>query len=317
MVRVKTGGRSCRRICELAALIAMAIENLSGTRFRLPFWRQLGDWAPTGISIIFGYAVLFILYFPIVMLMILSFSGEPNTGIPGDWTITWYEDVIFADIAKRDGEAYGSNFRVGDPLLLSIMLAFITAVACVIAVLIVGPILPRIKWRGPFLVGFLMPLMIPGIVGGVGLFMWYRLVIHVKMGIWSLVLAHFVWAFPFALLAMLVVASRFDTRLMEAAEDLGAKPWQRFWQIEIPILKPGIYAAGFFGFLLSFNELPFSIFMRSGQDTLPLYLWIQSGAHNTTVPLIFAMSTIVTIGSIGLTFVAIKLAFGGGKNDVK
>ena len=286
-------------------------------KFRLPFWQRIVDSTPRRISTFLGYGVLFILYFPIVMLMILSFSGQPLTGIPGEWTITWYEDVILADIAKRDGEAYGSNFRVGDPLLLSVMLAFITGAACVIAVLIVGPVLPRIKWRGPFLLGFLMPLMIPGIVGGVGLFMWYRLVIHVKMGIWSLVVAHFVWAFPFALLAMLVVASRFDTRLMEAAEDLGARAWQRFWHIEIPILKPGIYAAGFFGFLLSFNELPFSIFMRSGQDTLPLYLWIQSGAHNTTVPLIYAMSTIVTIGSILLTFLAIKLAFGGGQNDAK
>ena len=82
----------------------------------------------------------------------------------------------------------------------------------------------------------------------------------------------------------------------------------------MPILKPGIFAAGFFGFLLSFNELPFSIFMRAGQDTLPLYLWIQSGAHNTTVPLIYAMSTLVTIASIGLTFLAIKLAFGGGRD---
>ena len=170
------------------------------------------------------------------------------------------------------------------------------------------------KRRGPLLIGFLMPLMVPGIVAGVGLFMWYRLVIHVKMGVWSLALAHFVWAFPFALLAMLVVASRFDMRLMEAAEDLGATRWQRFWQIEVPILKPGIFAAGFFGFLLSFNELPFSIFMRAGQDTLPLYLWIQSGAHNTTVPLIYAMSTLVTIASIGLTFLAIKLAFGGGRD---
>ena len=314
---VKTGRWSCRGIREFTAIVAMAIESISYARVRAPFWRRLTDWLPRGAGIIFGYSILFILYLPIALLMILSFSGDPLTGIPGDWTITWYEDVIFADIAQREGEAYGSNFRVGDPLLLSIMLAFITSIECVIGVLIVGPVLPRIKWRGPFLLGFLMPLMIPGIIGGVGLFMWYRLVIDVKMGIWSLVVAHFVWAFPFALLVMLVVASRFDTRLMEAAEDLGARPWQRFWQIEIPILKPGIYAAGFFGFLLSFNELPFSIFMRAGQDTLPLYLWIQSGAHNTTVPLIYAMSTIVTVGSIGLTFLAIKLAFGGGKNDVK
>ncbi len=80
--------------------------------------------------------------------MILSISGEPLTGIPGDWTLTWYEDVIYADIAQRDGEAYGSNFRVGDPLLLSIGLAFATSAACVIGALIVGPVLPRVKRRG-------------------------------------------------------------------------------------------------------------------------------------------------------------------------
>ena len=272
-------------------------------------WRRLVDGMPRGASLFFGYFVLFILYLPIVWLMVLSLSGEPLTGIPGDWTISWYEDVILVNNARHEGEAYGSNFRVGDPLILSIVLALITSVACIIGALVVGPVLPRIKRRGPLLMGFLMPLMVPGIVAGVGLFMWYRLVIHVKMGIWSLALAHFVWAFPFALLAMLVVAARFDTRLMEAAQDLGANRWQRFWQIEVPILKPGIFAAGFFGFLLSFNELPFSIFMRSGQDTLPLYLWVQSGAHNTTVPLIYAMSTLVTVASIVLTFIAIKLAF--------
>lgn len=272
-------------------------------------WRRLIGGMPRGASLFFGYLVLFILYLPIVWLMVLSLSGEPLTGIPGDWTINWYKDVILVNNARHEGEAYGSNFRVGDPLVLSIILALITSVACIVGALLVGPVLPRIKRRGPLLMGFLMPLMVPGIVAGVGLFMWYRLVIHVKMGIWSLALAHFVWAFPFALLAMLVVAARFDTRLMEAAQDLGANRWQRFWQIEVPILKPGIFAAGFFGFLLSFNELPFSIFMRSGQDTLPLYLWVQSGAHNTTVPLIYAMSTLVTVASIILTFVAIKLAF--------
>ena len=83
------------------------------------------------------------------------------------------------------------------------------------------------------------------------------------------------------------------------------------------ILKPGIFAAGIFGFLLSFNGLPFGIFMRAGQDMVPLCLRIQSGAHNTTVPLIYAKSTLVTIMSIGLTFLAIELAFGGGRHGTQ
>ena len=266
---------------------------------RWPAWGSMG----------LGYGVLLIIYFPILWLMILSISGEPLTGFPGQWTLGWYNDMLYGT-GQREGEAYAVNARVFDPLMLSFMLAAITAVACMMASLLVGPILPRVRFRGPILLSYLMPLMVPGIVAGVSIFLFYRLGLHVKMGIWSLVVAHFIWAFPFSLLAMLVVASRFDVRLLEAAADLGASPWRRFWQIQVPILKPGIFASGFFGFLLSFNELPFSIFMRAGQITLPLYLWIQSGAHNSSVPLIFALSTLITIASIILTFIAIKMAFG-------
>jgi ABC-type spermidine/putrescine transport system permease subunit II len=269
------------------------------------------NWSAWG-SAALGFAVLIIIYFPILWLMILSISGEPLTGFPGDWTLRWYDDMLYGS-GQREGEAYGGNFRVRDPLLLSLLLAVITSLACMLASLAVGSVLPRIRRRGPFLMGFLMPLMVPGIVAGMSIFLFFRVGLHFKMGLWSLALAHFIWAFPFALLAMMVVASRFDQRLLEAASDLGASKWERFWQVEVPILKPGIFAAGFFGFLLSFNELPFSIFMRAGQTTLPLYLWIQSGAHNTSVPLIFAMSTLITIASIFLTFIAIRVGFAEKK----
>jgi len=279
---------------------------------RMPLGQRIAEnWSAWG-SAALGYIVLGFIYFPILWLVILSVSAEPLTGFPGDWTLQWYDDMFFGS-GQREGEAYGGNFRIVKPLLLSLLLAVITSVACMSASLAVGSVLPRIRRRGPFLMTFLLPLMVPGIVAGMSIFLFFRVGLHFKMGLWSLALAHFIWAFPFALLAMMVVASRFDQRLLEAASDLGASKWERFWQIEVPILKPGIFAAGFFGFLLSFNELPFSIFMRAGQTTLPLYLWIQSGAHNTSVPLIFAMSTLITIASIFLTFVAIKVGFSEKK----
>ena len=269
------------------------------------------NWSAWG-SAALGLTVLAIIYFPILWLMILSVSGEPLTGFPGDWTLRWYDDMIYGS-GQREGEAYGGNFRILKPLLLSMLLAVITSIACMLAGRGGGAVLPRIRRRGPFLMSFLMPLMVPGIVAGMSIFLFFRIGLHFKMGLWSLALAHFIWAFPFALLAMMVVASRFDQRLLEAASDLGASRWKRFWQVEVPILKQGIFAAGFFGFLLSFNELPFSIFMRAGQATLPLYLWIQSGAHNTSVPLSFAMSTLITIASIFLTFIAIRVGFSEKK----
>ncbi|MBR45253.1 MAG: hypothetical protein CMM31_01990 [Rhodospirillaceae bacterium] len=287
-------------------------DKMPATASRMPLRERIAEnWSAWG-SAALGFAVLAIIYFPILWLMILSISGEPLTGFPGDWTLRWYDDMIYGS-GQREGEAYGGNFRILKPLLLSLLLAAITSIACMLAGLAVGSVLPRIRRRGPFLMGFLMPLMVPGIVAGMSIFLFFRVGLHFKMGLWSLALAHFIWAFPFALLAMMVVASRFDQRLLEAASDLGASKWERFWQVEVPILKPGIFAAGFFGFLLSFNELPFSIFMRAGQTTLPLYLWIQSGAHNTSVPLIFAMSTLITIASIFLTFIAIRVGFAEKK----
>ena len=279
---------------------------------RPPLLRRISEGWSSSASAGIGYLVLGIIYFPILWLMILSISGEPLTGFPGEWTLRWYENMFFGS-GQREGEAYGGDFNILDPLLLSILLAVITSVACMLASLAVGSVLPRISLRGPFLMTFLMPLMVPGIVAGMSIFLFFRIGLHFKMGLWSLVLAHFIWAFPFALLAMMVVASRFDQRLLEAASDLGASKLERFWQVEIPILKPGIFAAGFFGFLLSFNELPFSIFMRAGEITLPLYLWIQSGAHNTSIPLIFALSTLITIASIFLTFIAIRVGFSEKK----
>ena len=166
------------------------------------------------------------------------------------------------------------------------------------------------KSQGFLLFCFMVPLMVPGIVVGIGMFLFFRVGLGIKMGTWSLALAHFVWAFPFCLLVILVVVSRLDQRVLEAARDLGASRMQTFFQIELPIIKPGIFAAGFFGFLLSFNELPFSIFMRKGDMTLPIYLWIQSGAHNSSVPLIFALSTIIALVSMIITYVIVRFGFG-------
>ena len=261
------------------------------------------------LPIVLGAVALFLIYFPIFWLILLSFSAEPLTGIPGGWHVDWYVDMIYgAD--RREGEAFVGDFQLKEPLTKSISIATLTSILCMISAVLVGRILPTMKSQGILLFGFLLPLMVPGIVVGMAMFLFFRIGLGIKMGTWSLVLAHFVWAFPFCLLVILVVVSRLDQRVLEAARDLGASKIQTFLQIELPIIKPGIFAAGFFGFLLSFNELPFSIFMRKGDMTLPIYLWIQSGAHNSSVPLIFALSTIIALISIVITYLIVRLGFG-------
>ena len=261
------------------------------------------------LALVPGLLALFLIYFPIFWLMLLSFSEEPLTGIPGGWHFEWYVDMVYgAD--RREGEAFVGDFQLKEPLTKSISIAILTSFLCMISAVLVGRALPKMKSQGFLLFAFMVPLMVPGIVVGIGMFLFFRIGLGIKMGSWSLALAHFVWAFPFCLLVILVVVSRLDQRVLEAARDLGASKLQVFFQIELPIIKPGIFAAGFFGFLLSFNELPFSIFMRKGDMTLPIYLWIQSGAHNSSVPLIFALSTIIALVSMIITYIIVRVGFG-------
>ena len=238
---------------------------------------------PFGVAV--GYVWVTLIYIPIVWLAVMSVSSRPLTGVPYPLSLEWYDALFSGDM------------RWLPPLERSLILGLIVSVLCMVSATMVGRVLPQLRRRGGLLAAFLAPLFVPALVTGVSMFMFYRALIGLKLGDWSLVLAHFVWAFPFALLAMLVVSSRFDIRMSEAASDLGATNWQRFWQIEVPLLRPGIIASGFFGFLLSFNELPLSIYMRAGQMTLPLHLWAESTAHQSSIPLIYGMSTLVTFVS--------------------
>jgi ABC-type spermidine/putrescine transport system permease subunit II len=250
-----------------------------------------------------GYVFISLIYIPIVWLGVMSFSERPHSGIPYPLSIEWY-DALFSDV------------RWLSPLQLSLLIGLIVAVCCMAAAVIVGRKLPQMSQRGLLLLLFLLPLFIPGIITGAALFMYYRAFIGVKLGIWSLIVAHFVWAFPFALLAMLVVSTRFDARLLDAAADLGASGWKRFWHIEMPLLRPGVIVSGFFGFLLSFNELERSIYMRAGQITLPLHLWNETASHQSSVPLVYGLSTIIAVVSIGLVTLALWLLFFRRREDI-
>jgi ABC-type spermidine/putrescine transport system permease subunit II len=253
----------------------------------------------TRAAVVVGCFSILLIYGPVVWLGVMSLSARPLTGKPGPFTLMWYEK-LFTDL------------RWVSPLRTSLLVAAIVCVICMITATAVGRVLPHIGSRGAWLLlAFLVVLFVPGVVLGVDFVMYYRLFLGIRTGLWSLVLGHFVWAFPFALLSVLVVSSRFDIRLLEVAADLGASRWRRFRDIEVPLLMPGILSAGFFGFLLSFNELPRSIYLRGGITTLPLFHWAETASHTTLVPLVYALSTLITLASVGLTVVALQLLFRG------
>jgi ABC-type spermidine/putrescine transport system permease subunit II len=247
------------------------------------------------LTLIVGFGLTALIYAPVTWLGILSVSSDPLSGLPGSFTLHWYGSLF-------------TDTRWLDPLIVSIEVAAVVSVLCMISATLVGRVLPRMKrGRGFIMTAFLLPLVVPGIVVGIDVFIFYRMFFGIKMGVWSIALVHFVWAFPFALIGMLVVSSRFDARLLEAAADLGASPWRRFWDIERPLLSSGVATAGMFGFLLSLTELPRSIFVAAHTQTLPLFTWAETMSRGSHVSLIYCLNSLIAVFSVGLSVLSVWL----------
>lgn len=250
----------------------------------------------TALAIGLGALAMVLLYAPIAGLAILSLSARPLTGIPWPLTTEWYASLFV-----------GNNANWLGPLGTSVVIGLIVSAAATAVALVIGRVLPVMRRRGSMLVTYLSVLILPGILVGIAVLIFYRGLLGLRTGFWSVVLVHFIWALPFALLCILLVSVRFDRRLLEAARDLGANRYRQFVDIELPLMMPGISASAFFSFLLSFNELPRTLYARGGTITLPYYIWTASSSHSSQVSLIYALSALIMIVSFLVTLVAMRV----------
>lgn len=79
---------------------------------------------------------------------------------------------------------------------------------------------------------------------------------------------------PFMILPLYGTLSKLDKRLLEAAQDLGATPWQTFWKVTVPLSKAGIIAGSMLVFIPCIGEYVIP-HMLGSSDTLMIgrVLW--------------------------------------------
>ena len=104
------------------------------------------------------------------------------------------------------------------------------------------------------------PLMLPAILTGLALFQSYLLA-GIGRPVWGLILAHTLVAVPYVMRTTLAVLHNFDRRIEEAAAVLGASPTRVFFEVTLPLIRPGVFAGGVFAFIVSFDQFPVSLFL--------------------------------------------------------
>ncbi|MGB3518035.1 MAG: ABC transporter permease subunit [Elainellaceae cyanobacterium] len=89
------------------------------------------------------------------------------------------------------------------------------------------------------------------------------------------VLLHFLWKeIPFITLILLAVLRGMNPYYEHQARALGANPWQCFWNVTLPMMKPGILSASLivFGYIFASFEVPF-LLGSTRPRTLPVLVY--------------------------------------------
>jgi len=226
-------------------------------------------------------AVCVLLYLPIILLIIFSFNNSTALVFPlKGFTLQWYGQLFKnRELLK----AVGNSLMIGaGSSLVATILGTMGAFAIVRF---------RLPGRGVFLAVAALPLVIPYVILGVSLLIFFNEV-GIPLSAFAAGLAHVIISIPYA---MLIVASRlvgFPDNLEEAAMDLGASYWEALLRVTIPICSPALMAAFLLCFTMSFDEYAIASFLVGTDATLPVYLYSQL-RFPTRLPMVVALAAIL------------------------
>ena len=249
---------------------------------------KLLDW---GLNL---YALLALLYLLVPILVILVFSFNNPVG---RFNFIWQEFSF---------DAWTDPFGVpgiGDALLTSIEIAALSTLAATALGTITALALVRYEFRGRAPINFFIfiPLATPEVVLGAALLSMF-LNFLVATGFGTILIAHIMFNLSFVIITVRSRLIGFDRSMEEAAQDLGATPWQTFRLITLPLIMPGVVAAALLAFALSIDDFVITNFNAGSTITFPLFIW---GAARVAVPpqiyVIASMIFLVTLALMLLT----------------
>jgi spermidine/putrescine transport system permease protein len=249
---------------EAATATAPARPERSGA---LRLGRRLID---AGLNVYAGLALLYLLL-PIAIILVFSFNNPR-----GRFNFIWQS---FSFEAWTDPLGVPG---IGDALLNSVEIAVLSTIAATILGTLTALALVRYEFRGRGSINFFIfiPLATPEVVLGAALLSLF-LNAAVATGFGTIVIAHIMFNLSFVVVTVRSRLIGFDRSLEEAAQDLGATPWQTFRLVTLPLIMPGVIAAALLAFALSIDDFVITNFNAGSTVTFPIFIW---GAARVAIP---------------------------------
>ncbi len=219
--------------------------------------------AALGTLVLAGF--LFMLL-PIALVVWLSvFDNQILALPPTGYTVRWYGAIF-------DQPQFAGGFVTSlEVALLATVLGLVVSVPASMAI-----VRARFPGREAALQVLMSPLIVPAIVIGAGLYMAF-IEAEIATGMplvgstLGLAAAHVLLTIPWCVRLVTANLVGLDPAVEEAAQSLGATPFETVVKVTFPLIWPGLVAAALFSFVISFGNLEISLFLVSpGETTLPI-----------------------------------------------
>ena len=243
----------------------MKKQNILWTEKRPKWERVLGQ--------SYLWLLLFVLYAPILLIIIFSFTKSKVLGNWTGFTFSLYRNLFV-------GYDISSNVQV-DPNLYKAI--FYTAVIAVVAAIIstllgtlaaIGIYNMNARHKNGMLFLNSIPMINPDIITGISLFLLF-VFLCISRGLTTVIIAHVVFCTPYVVLSVMPRLTKMNPNIYEAALDLGATPFQALHKVMLPELKPGMISGFILSLTLSIDDFGVTFFTKGsgGLETLSTFIY--------------------------------------------
>lgn len=249
------------------------------------------------IAKVYLYLLLVIIYAPIAIILVFSFTNSKSIGQWKGFSFELYRSLLTGEAEH----AATISSAIVNTLLIAITAAAVSTILGSIAA--VGIHNMHGRWRDAIQFTNNIPMINPDIITGISLFLLF-VSLGVTCGYATVILAHITFCTPYVILSVMPRLRQMNPNIYEAALDLGATPAQAFRKVLIPEMRPGMISGFILAFTLSIDDFAVSLFTKgsNGLETLSTYIYADARKGGLT-PELRALVSIIFLAVLVLLII--------------
>ncbi len=236
---------------------------------------------------------LAILYAPIILLVVYSFSNSSNFNFDNGFSFDAYVAIFKSDKSPELWSAVANTLIIAS---ISSVVATLMGTFASIGIFHLGKRSRRIVENvNQF------PIINSEIVMAVSLMVFF-VTFAFPEGYLRLIIAHIAFCTPYVVLSVLPKLESMDPNIYEAALDLGANPVKALFKVMIPIITPGIASGFVLAFVMSMDDFIITQINKgaaTGINTLSTYIYSDARVQGLE-PFWYAIFSIIFVAVLAI-----------------